>query len=124
MLEILQTWFLTEGALPTALKCTVTFGLGNSPAAERAEAASRGSEVRIMDDAIVRGRSGSCGPASGIALALSDGVLDLNGLSDGDDILPCLCCRRYGCGMGSGEVVEQDKAADFPNSRLACSSGG
>jgi hypothetical protein len=87
VLEILQTWTLRAGALPTALKCTVTLGFGNSPAADRAEAASRGNEVKIMEDAIVRGRSGSRGPSSGIAFILSDGVLDLEGLSDGEDIL-------------------------------------
>lgn len=49
------------------MKCTVTLGFGKSPAVESAEAASRGREVRIMEEAIVRGRSGSLCEESGMA---------------------------------------------------------
>lgn len=67
------------------MKCTVTFGLGNSPAEERAVAASRGKEVRIMELARVRGRSGEEG-RSGIAeVCGSEGVVVLEG--PGEDIL-------------------------------------
>lgn len=45
----------------------MTFGLGKSAALERAEAASRGRWVRIMEEAIVRGRSGSWVVSSGMA---------------------------------------------------------
>jgi len=88
VLEILQTCFLSVGALPTALKCTATLGLGKSPAVESAVAASRGREVRIMDEARVSGMSGSWSAESGIALllVLSAGVLDREGDGDGDDI--------------------------------------
>jgi hypothetical protein len=49
----------------------VTLGLGNSPALARAVAASCGSEVRIMDEANVRGRSGECLFESGMAFEAS-----------------------------------------------------
>lgn len=57
----------TCGALPTGLNLTVTLALGNVPAVRRALAASRGRAVRIMEEAIVRGRSGERGTESGIA---------------------------------------------------------
>lgn len=50
-------------------------------------AASRGSEVRIMDEASVRGMSGSWSAESGMALLLSAGVLDREVVGDGEDIL-------------------------------------
>jgi hypothetical protein len=60
--------------------------LGNSAAVERAVAASRGNEVRIIEDARVRGRSGSWEVESGMALLLSAGVEEREGLGDGEDI--------------------------------------
>lgn len=53
---------------------------------ERAVAASRGSEVRIMDEARVRGMSGEW-EESGIAFWLSVGVEERGGVGDGEDIL-------------------------------------
>ena len=48
-------------------------GVGNSPALARAVAASCGSDVRIMDEASVRGRSGECLFESGMAFEDSGG---------------------------------------------------
>jgi hypothetical protein len=76
----------------------VTFGLGNSAAVERAVAASRGSEVRIMEDARVRGRSGSWEVESGMALLLSAGVEEREGFGDGDDIFCIAVVSCYGLG--------------------------
>ena len=55
---------------------------------ESAVAASRGREVRIMDEARVSGMSGSWSAESGIALllVLSAGVLEREGEGDGEDI--------------------------------------
>ena len=71
MLLILQTCLSNAGALPTALNRTLIFAVGKLPAADKAEAASRGREVRIMDEAMVRGRSLSWNSVWGIA---ADGV--------------------------------------------------
>jgi hypothetical protein len=46
----------------------VTLGFGKSPAVDKAEAASRGREVRIIDEAMVSGRSGSWSAESGMAV--------------------------------------------------------
>jgi len=54
-------------------------------------AASRGREVRIMEEAMVSGRSGSWEVESGMALLLSAGVPDLDGVGDGEDILERCC---------------------------------
>lgn len=51
----------------------MTLGLAKLPALARAVAASCGSEVRIMDEASVRGRSGECLFESGIAFEDSRG---------------------------------------------------
>ena len=67
MLLILQTCLSNDGALPTALNRTFIFAVGKFPAADKAEAASRGREVKIMDEAMVRGRSLSWNSESGIA---------------------------------------------------------
>ncbi len=72
----------------------MTLGLGNSAALERAVAASRGRDVRIMEDARVRGRSGSCEVESGIALLLSAGVDEREGFGDEADIL-WYCCKLF-----------------------------
>ncbi|KAG9237028.1 ketopantoate hydroxymethyltransferase-domain-containing protein [Amylocarpus encephaloides] len=72
VLVIVTTAFVKIGAEPTALKCTVTLGFGKSPAWESAEVASRGREVRMMEEAMVRGRSGSW-VESGMAFWVSEG---------------------------------------------------
>jgi len=64
-----------DGADPTALKCTVTLGLGKSPAELRALAASRGSEVRIIEEARVSGRSGE---------VVRSGICDGSGVWEGE----------------------------------------
>jgi len=93
-LEILHTCCLNCGALPTGLNLTVTFALRNVPAEERALAASRGSAVRIMEEAMVSGRSGSVVEESGIAFtfAFSVGVDVREGVWRGEDIFACLRC--------------------------------
>lgn len=56
--------------------------VGNSPAEARAVEASRGREVRIIDEARVRGRSSSGYSESGMAaapVAGSEGVLEREG---------------------------------------------
>jgi hypothetical protein len=85
VLEILHTCLSRAGALPTALNLTLIFAVGKFPAAERADAASRGREVRIIDEASVRGRSVSLNSESGIAGEGSEGDGVLEGL--GVDIL-------------------------------------
>ncbi len=72
----------------------MTFGLGNSPADDKAEAASRGSEVRILEDASVRGRSGSWDSESGIAALSVARVAERDG-GDGGDGLVILEVVRY-----------------------------
>lgn len=67
MLLILHTCLSSAGALPTALNRTFIFAAEKLPAKAKADAASRGKEVRIMEDAMVRGRSLSGNSESGIA---------------------------------------------------------
>jgi len=69
------------GADPTGIKRTVILARENSPAEESAEAASRGSCVRIMDEASVRGRSLEGRSESGIAG--SDGVAEREEIGEG-----------------------------------------
>lgn len=67
------------------MKWTVTFGLGNEPADCNAEEASRGSEVRIKEEASVRGRSGEFS-REGIAVEEEEEASSRGG---GEDILVC-----------------------------------
>lgn len=91
------------------------------PAEERALAASRGSAVRIIEEAIVSGRSGSVVEESGIAFAFafafSVGVDMREGVRRGEDIFACLTlcwkCLESWSGEGVDVSDEARKAATF-----------
>jgi hypothetical protein len=103
-----HTFWRSVGALPTATNRTVTLGVGNSPAARSADAASRGRLVRIMDDASVSGRSLSWNSESGIPAVApaSLGGLEKRGELDIFSVLGVRWLRR-------DVVCEVDEAESF-----------